>query len=101
MVEPGTTRFQYLHGVSDPSLVAPETYTLHQHLLNQAGNAEIQLHLMKDYANNVTLYATFQAHFRQHQPPLLAVWGDKAPFFLPAGALAFNNDIPNAIVKFF
>jgi pimeloyl-ACP methyl ester carboxylesterase len=29
---------------------------------------------------------------------LLAVWGDKDPFFLPAGAQAYKRDIPDAEV---
>ena len=101
MVEAGTTQWQYLHGVEDTSLVAPESYTLDQHFLDQEGNVEIQLDLFKDYANNIKLYPAFQQYFREKQPSLLAVWGDKDPFFLPAGAEAFKKDIPNAIVKFF
>ena len=54
-----------------------------------------------DYASNVALYPEFQAYFRKHQPPLLAVWGKNDPFFLPAGAEAFKRDIPNAEVRFF
>jgi pimeloyl-ACP methyl ester carboxylesterase len=101
MVEAGTTQWQYLHGVEDTSLVAPESYTLDQHFLDQDGNVEIQLDLFKDYANNVKLYPAFQAYFREKQPALLAAWGDKDPFFLPAGAEAFKKDIPDATVKFF
>lgn len=100
MVEAGTTQWQYLHGVEDTSLVAPESYTLDQHFLDQEGNVEIQLDLFKDYANNIKLYSTFQQYFREKQPALLAVWGDKDPFFLPAGAEAFKKDIPHATVKF-
>ncbi|PWV51560.1 alpha/beta fold hydrolase [Chitinophaga sp. S165] len=101
MVEEGTTKWQYLSGVEDESLVAPESYTLDQHFLDQPGNVEIQLDLFKDYATNVALYPTFQAYFREKQPALLAVWGNKDPFFLPPGAEAFKQDIPGATVKFF
>src|ERR1700722_9592183 len=52
MVEAGTTKWQYLTGVADPSLVAPESYTLDQHFLDQPGNVEIQLDLFRDYASN-------------------------------------------------
>ena len=100
MTDPGTTKWQYTHGVEDESLVAPESYTLDQHFLDRPGNVDIQLDLFKDYANNVAGYPVFQAYFRTKQPPLLAVWGDKDPFFLPAGAEAFKRDIPGAIVKF-
>jgi pimeloyl-ACP methyl ester carboxylesterase len=40
-------------------------------------------------------------YFLQHQPPLLAVWGNGDPFFVPAGAEAFKRDITNATVTFF
>jgi pimeloyl-ACP methyl ester carboxylesterase len=31
---------------------------------------------------------------------LLAIWGKNDPFFVPAGAEAFRNDIPRAKVQF-
>jgi pimeloyl-ACP methyl ester carboxylesterase len=101
MVEEGTTKWQYLTGVADESLIAPESYTLDQHFLDQPGNVEIQLDLFKDYASNVALYPVFQQCFRDNQPALLAAWGDKDPFFIPPGAEAFKRDIPKATVKFF
>ena len=96
-----STQWQYFTGVSDPSLVAPESYTLDQFFLDRDENEEIQLDLFKDYASNVALYPTFQEYFRKNQPPLLATWGNKDPFFLPPGAEAFKRDLPKAIVKFF
>jgi len=101
MVEEGTTKWQYFAGVADETLIAPESYTLDQHFLDQPGNVEIQLDLFKDYANNVALYPVFQQYFRDKQPAFLAAWGDKDPFFLPPGAEAFKRDIPGAKVKFF
>lgn len=98
-IQAGTTRWQYLEGVSDPDLVAPESYTLDQALLDRPGNDEIQLDLFADYASNVALYPRFQAYFRSHQPPLLAVWGRNDPFFLPAGAIAFKTDLPRAEIN--
>lgn len=96
-----STKFQYFEGVSDPALIAPETYTLDQHFLDRPGNVEIQLDLLKDYRTNVALYPDFQAYFRTYKPKLLAVWGSEDPYFLPAGAEAYKNDNPNAIVKFY
>jgi pimeloyl-ACP methyl ester carboxylesterase len=101
MVDAGATRWQYTDGVEDLSLIAPESYILDQHFLDQEGNMDIQLDLFKDYANNVKLYPTFQAYFREMQPAFLATWGNKDPFFLPAGAEAFKKDIRNATVHFF
>ncbi|HEY4327805.1 MAG TPA: alpha/beta hydrolase [Mucilaginibacter sp.] len=96
-----TTQWQYFTGVSDPTLVAPESYTLDQLFLDREGNVELQLDLFKDYASNVAMYPAFHEYFRKNQPALLAVWGNKDPFFLPPGAEAFKRDLPNAIVKFF
>jgi pimeloyl-ACP methyl ester carboxylesterase/ketosteroid isomerase-like protein len=92
------TRFQYVHGVSDPDLVAPEAYTLDQHLLDRPGNDEIQLDLFADYRRNLELYPRFQEYLRTYRPPTLAVWGEHDPFFVPAGAEAFRRDVPEAEV---
>ena len=93
------TKWQYTHGVADPGKVAPESYTLDQALMERPGNKEIQLDLILDYANNVTLYPKFQEYFRTAQPPLLAIWGKNDPFFIPPGAEAYKRDNPNAQVK--
>jgi pimeloyl-ACP methyl ester carboxylesterase len=98
---PEATKFQYVHGVTDETRVAPESYTLDATLLKRAGNDEIQLDLFLDYASNVALYPKFQAYFRTARPPLLAVWGKNDPFFLPPGAEAFKRDNPNAEVRFY
>jgi pimeloyl-ACP methyl ester carboxylesterase len=98
---PKTTRFQYTHGVADPSLVSPDGRSLDDHYLARPGAHEAQLDLLLDYASNVALYPNFHAYFRNHQPPFLAVWGRNDPFFLPAGAEAFKRDITGADVRFF
>jgi len=93
-----TTRWQYVHGTPDETQVAPEAYWLDTALMARTGNDEIQLDLFGDYASNVALYPRFQDYFRQHRPPLLAVWGRNDPFFIPPGAEAFRRDNPNAEV---
>ena len=100
-LQPATTKFQYVHGVADESLVAPESYALDSALLARPGNDEIQLDLFLDYASNVALYPKFQQYLRTSKPPLLAVWGRNDPFFLPAGAEAFKRDVPKAEIHFF
>jgi pimeloyl-ACP methyl ester carboxylesterase len=93
------TRWQYTHGVTNPETIAPESYTLDAALLESPGNKEIQLDLFLNYGSNVTLYPKFQEYFRTSKPPLLAIWGENDPFFLPAGAEAFKKDLPNAKVQ--
>jgi pimeloyl-ACP methyl ester carboxylesterase len=36
---------------------------------------------------------------RKSKPPVLAIWGKNDASFLPAGALAFKRDVPNADVR--
>jgi pimeloyl-ACP methyl ester carboxylesterase len=98
---PETTVWQYTHGVVDLAAVSPDGYSLDNFYLARPGAAEVQLDLFGDYKSNVALYPQFQAYFRTHKPPLLAVWGRNDPFFLPAGAEAFRRDIPAAVVRFF
>jgi pimeloyl-ACP methyl ester carboxylesterase len=99
-LKPETTVWQYTHGVSDPTIVSPDGYTLDNFYLSRPGVADVQLDLFGDYKSNVALYPAFQQYFRTHKPPLLAVWGRNDPFFLPPGAEAFKRDIPKATVRF-
>ncbi len=98
---PQTTLWQYTHGVPDPTSVSPDGYSLDTFYLSRPGADEVQLDLFGDYKSNIALYPAFQAYFRAHKPPLLAVWGKNDPFFLPRGAEAFKRDIPRATVRFF
>lgn len=98
---PESTRWQYVHGVTDESLVSPDGIALDNYYLARPDAHDIQLDLFLDYQSNVALYPTFQAYFRTHRPRFLAVWGKHDPFFLPPGAEAFKRDIPHARVQFF
>jgi pimeloyl-ACP methyl ester carboxylesterase len=100
-LKPETTAWQYTHGVPDATKVSPDGYSLDNYYLARPGADEVQLDLFGDYKSNVALYPTFQTYFRNHKPPLLAVWGKNDPFFLPAGAEAFKRDLPAAVVRFF
>jgi pimeloyl-ACP methyl ester carboxylesterase len=100
-LKPETTISQYTHGVSDATTVSPDGYSLDNFYLARPGAHEPQLDLFGDYKTNVALYPTFQKYFRDHKPPLLAVWGKNDPFFLPPGAEGFKRDIPGAVVRFF
>jgi pimeloyl-ACP methyl ester carboxylesterase len=99
-LKPETTYWQYTHGVPDTSLVSPDGYGLDNFYLARPGADEVQLDLFLDYASNVALYPQFQAYFKKHQPPMLAIWGKNDPFFLPPGAEAFKRDLPKAEVQF-
>lgn len=100
-LKPDMLAWQYTYGVKDPSAISPDTYTLDSALMARSENEEIQLDLFLDYASNVALYPQFQKFFRDYQPPLLAVWGQNDPFFIPAGAWAFQKDVPTAEVQLY
>jgi pimeloyl-ACP methyl ester carboxylesterase len=40
-----TIKWQYIHGVADPTIVAPESYALDALLMARVGNDEVQLDL--------------------------------------------------------
>src|SRR5262249_34864700 len=98
---PEATRYQYVQGVRDPSVVSPDGSSLDDFYLARPGAHEVQISLFTDYASNVALYPKYQAYFRSHKPPLLAVWGRHDPYFLPAGAEAFQRDLPDAEIRLF
>ncbi|MEU7641448.1 alpha/beta fold hydrolase [Streptomyces sp. NPDC039016] len=90
------TRWQYVNGVADQSLVSPDNWVHDQALLDRPGNEEIQLKLFRDYPTNVDLYPAVQQYFRDSQVPLLSVWGANDEIFGPEGAKAFQRDLPKA-----
>lgn len=90
------TRSQYVTGVPEPSVVSPDTWHHDYALLSRPGNDAIQLALFKDYASNPRLYPALHDFLRTSAVPVLAVWGDKDPFFGPDGARAFAEDAVDA-----
>ena len=97
---PDTIRdWQYGTG-ADPDRLPPDGYELDIAYMARPGAEDIQLDLIGDYHSNVALYPAFQDYFRTHRPPLLAVWGRHDPAFVPAGARAYRQDLPDAEIHF-
>jgi len=90
------TRWQYLHGETDPELVSPDAITLDIKLLERPGAREVQLQLFHDYRTNPPSYPAWQAFLRDRHPGVLAVWGRNDQIFGPDGARAFAKDVPDA-----
>ncbi|WP_375484077.1 alpha/beta fold hydrolase [uncultured Mycobacterium sp.] len=90
------TRWQYVTGVPDETLVDPECWYHDYALLSRPGNDKVQLKLLLDYATNSPLYPRLHGYFRASRVPLLAVWGRGDEIFGPAGAEAFAEDLPEA-----
>ena len=80
------TKWQYLTGVADETLVDPECWHHDFALISRPGNDLVQLKLFRDYATNAPLYPRLHDYFRASGVPLLAVWGRGDEIFGPAGA---------------
>jgi pimeloyl-ACP methyl ester carboxylesterase len=93
------TRWQYLTGVPDETLVDPESWQHDYALISRPGNDLVQLKLLRDYATNAPLYPRLHEYFRASRVPLLAVWGRGDEIFGPAGAQAFADDLPDAEIR--
>ncbi|MFE2309035.1 alpha/beta fold hydrolase, partial [Streptomyces sp. NPDC059411] len=91
------TRFQYEAGVADTSLISPDGWTLDVHYLGLPGRADAQADLAFDYHSNFAHYPAWQAWLRAAGVPVLVVWGEGDPFFLPAGAKAYQRDVRGAV----
>ncbi|MBM0256054.1 alpha/beta fold hydrolase [Micromonospora sp. 4G55] len=96
VLTPDTTRWQFYHGVPDPTLVSPDGWQHAQSIIDRPGNVDIQKQLVRDYKTNLDLYPTAQQYFRNSNVPLLAVWGRNDEIFVPPGATAFQRDLPDA-----
>lgn len=90
------TRWQYVTGVDDETVVDPECWHHDYALLSRPGNDLVQLKLFRDYATNAPMYPRVHEYFRRSQVPVLAVWGRGDKIFGPAGAEAFADDLPDA-----
>jgi pimeloyl-ACP methyl ester carboxylesterase len=93
-------KWQYTHGVSDPTVVDPDVWVnAHAAVASSEAAIQIQLALFADYITNVELYPQVHEYFRNSRVPVLAVWGRNDEIFGPAGALAFGRDLPKAEVN--
>jgi len=92
------TKKRHLGTSPDVSLYNPDLWVDEYYFLNQPGQADIQLDLFYDYQNNVKSYPKWQQWLRDHQPPMLVVWGKYDTSFTVAGAEAYHRDDPRAEV---
>jgi pimeloyl-ACP methyl ester carboxylesterase len=90
------TRWQYLTGVADETLVSPDTWHHDYTLLSRPGNDRIQLALFRDYATNPPLFPRLHEYLRASRVPVLAAWGRGDQIFGPDGAQAFAADSDDA-----
>jgi pimeloyl-ACP methyl ester carboxylesterase len=60
--------------------------------------SKIQADLFWSYQTNVASYPIWQAWMRQHEPPVLVVWGRYDPSFTVDGAAAYKQAVSDAEV---
>lgn len=100
LISPDGLVWQFTHGVSDPSVVDPDSWiNAYAAVSSTPAKVDAQLELFADYINNVKLYPHVHEYFRTSQVPVLAVWGRNDQIFGPDGALAFARDLPNADIN--
>jgi pimeloyl-ACP methyl ester carboxylesterase len=90
-----TTKWQWTHGTRNEKSITPDTWIVDQYYLDRPDNQEIQLALFYDYGSNPSLYPSWQAYFRQYQPPTLIVWGKNDYIFPAEGAYPYQEDLKN------
>lgn len=100
LISPEGLTWQYTHGVPDPTVVDPDSWTnAHTAVADTEESVAIQLELFADYISNVELYPRVHEYFRTSGVPLLAAWGRNDQIFGPDGALAFGRDLPSADIN--
>lgn len=86
-------KWQYTHGTRDPESISPDNWNLDYAKISRPGQHRVQLDLFHDYQNNLKRYPRWQAYLREHQPPVLVVWGRNDAFFPVAGAEGYRRDV--------
>jgi len=76
----------------------PDLWTDEFAFVSRPGQQDIQTELFYDYRTNVTSYTAWQDWLRQHQPPLLVLWGRYDPSFQVEEAEAYRREVPAAEV---
>lgn len=89
-------KWQYTHGVPDPSLISPDGWTQDFALISRPGVLDAHVALLSKYSTNRDLCPKLHEYFRDSQVPLLAVWGKNDLIFIHPGATAFSRDLPDA-----
>ena len=92
------TRQRHVGSSPHPERYDPDAWLDEHALLSRPGQERIQSDLFYDYRTNVAAYPAWQAWLRQHQPPLLVLWGKYDPSFAVGGANAYRREVPRAEV---
>ncbi|WBL20861.1 alpha/beta fold hydrolase [Zunongwangia sp. HRR-M8] len=86
-------KWQYIHGTRNPETVNPDTWHLDYLRMSRPYAHKVNLDLWYDYQDNIKQYPLWQKYLREHQPPMLIVWGKNDEYFPEQGAQAFKKDV--------
>ena len=93
-----TTKLRHVGHSPNVERYDPNAWTDEFAHLTLPGQFQIQADLFFDYQTNVASYPKWQAWMREHQPPMLVMWGKYDPSFAVGGAPAYQRDVPKAEV---
>jgi pimeloyl-ACP methyl ester carboxylesterase len=93
-----TTKLRHVGSSPNVERYDPDTWNDEFVHLSKPGQMKIQADLFFDYQSNVASYPKWQAWMREHQPPMLVVWGKYDPSFAVGGAPAYRREVPKAEV---
>lgn len=88
-------KWDYTHGTKDQEKINPDSWHLDFLRMQRPNAHKVNLDLWYDYQNNLKLYPKWQQYLRDHQPPVLVVWGKNDAYFPESGAEAFKKDVKN------
>jgi pimeloyl-ACP methyl ester carboxylesterase len=94
-----TTKVRHVGHSPNVDRYDPNTWNDEFAHLSQSGQVQIQADLFFDYQTNVASYPKWQAWMREHQPPMLVIWGKYDPSFAVGGAPAYQREVPKAEVR--
>ncbi|MFP3554145.1 alpha/beta hydrolase [Paraburkholderia sp. SIMBA_049] len=96
-----TALLLYQHGTRNPEALNPDAWTNDAVALANPDSRRIMTDLQLNIPSNVASFPAWQAYLRTHQPRTLVVWGKNDPIFLPAGAEAVKQEVPDASVHYY
>lgn len=85
--------WQYVDGVRDRERINPDSWNMDWISLSRPMNGRIQMELLYDYRKNLEQFPRWHIYFREHQPPMLVLWGRNDPIYTVQGAMAYQRDL--------
>jgi pimeloyl-ACP methyl ester carboxylesterase len=91
-------RLRHVGSSPHPERYNPDSWNDEFAFLSRPGEEDIQLDLFYDYRTNQAAFPAWQTWLKQHPYPTLVLWGKYDPSFTIAGALTYEQLLPEAEV---